>query len=108
MRSAWHNWFLRFCALLIFISGGALARAVAKEIQTNYAPLERPIEEKNLKPVIWDVRQPTPVQLDGAIATPHIAPLEVRLSRAVRVAEQTRAFALVLRMFDALAPPQVA
>ncbi len=105
MRSALHNWFLRCAALLIFISGGALARAVAQEIETHFAPLQSPIHESQLKAVAFEVRQPAPVQLETAALSIEAVPLEVAQTKQVLVWLEPVGAARVIRAFDALAPP---
>ncbi len=106
MRSALHNWFLRCAALLIFISGGALARAVAQEIETHFAPLQSPIEQKHLKAVAFEVRQPAPVQLEAGVLPTKAVPPKVSQTKPSIVWLELVGVAWVVWAFDALAPPQ--
>ncbi len=106
MRSALHNWLLRCAALLIFISGGALARAVVQEIETHFTPLERPIHEQKATALSLEVRQPVPVQLYGIGLDLQPVPLEVRQTQFVQLWLEVDTRALTLRAFDATAPPR--
>ena len=106
MRSALHNWFLRCAALLIFISGGALARAVVQEIETHLVPLQRSNQEPKATALNLEVRQPVPVQIDSAVLKLQPVPLEIRQTQAVQIWLEVRSLALRLRAFDALAPPR--
>jgi hypothetical protein len=106
MRSALHNWFLRCAALLIFISGGALARAVAQEIETHFVPLERPIHQQYATALNLEVRTPVPVQLEGTALVVQFVPPNVRQTQIIFVWLEVVGRVLALRAFDALAPPQ--
>jgi hypothetical protein len=106
MRSALHNWFLRCAALLIFISGGALARAVVQEIETHFVPVERPIHQQYATALNLEVRIPVPVQLEGTGLLVQPAPLDMRQTQIIFVWLEVVGTAEVLRAFDALAPPQ--
>jgi hypothetical protein len=106
MRSALHNWFLRCAALLIFISGGALARAVAQEIETHFVPLEHPIHQPQATALNLEIRQPIPVQLEGTGLVLQPVPLEVSSVQPIIIWLEITGMALVVQAFDALAPPQ--
>jgi hypothetical protein len=101
-----HNWFLRFCALIVFVSGGALAQRLAQEIDTQLIPLEFP-REKHMKAVMLEVRQPEPVQIESALPPAHTEPaspqgLDLKPLPQLEIQGDQAA----LRTFDALAPPQ--
>ncbi len=106
MRSALQNWLLRCAALLIFISGGALARAVVQEIETHFVPLQRSNQEPKATALNLELRQPIPVQIDSAVLKLQPVPLEIRQTQAVQIWLEARSLALRLRAFDALAPPR--
>jgi hypothetical protein len=105
MRSTWHTWIFRCVALLIFISGGALARAVVQDLETHFSLPSRESGEQQLKAVTLEVRQPAPVQLEG------MAVAQVPVFRASRPSQflavwlEVRPSVAGVRLFDALAPP---
>ncbi len=101
-----HNWVLRFCALIIFISGGALAQRLAKEIDTQLIPLDFP-RDKHVKAVTLEVRQPEPVQLLSAVEpTRALIPFLITSSQIKSLFVEQATDSADLRTFDALAPPQ--
>jgi hypothetical protein len=101
-----HNWLLRLCALIVFISGGALAQRFVQEIETQLIPLEFP-REKHSKAVAFEVRQPEPVQLHSALAPARALAIFSRVAQQITVALVEQALGLTEpRAFDALAPPQ--
>ncbi len=106
MRSSWHNWFLRCVALLVFISSGALARAMVGEIETHLRPIERPSKEPKLQALNLETRQPSPVQLDGTTPALQPVPIEIRQSQIIRLWLEIRGVAVLVLAFDALAPPK--
>ena len=106
MRSALQNWLLRCTALLIFISGGALARAVVQEIETHFVPLQRSNQEPKATALNLEMRQPIPVQIEAAGLELQAVPLEFRQTQVVQIWLEIRSLVLTLRAFDALAPPR--
>ena len=106
MRSALQNWLLRCAALLIFISGGALARAVVQEIETHLVPLQRSNQEPKATALNLEVRQPLPVQLEAAGLVSQATPLEVSQTKPIQLWLEVASLALVWRAFDATAPPR--
>jgi hypothetical protein len=106
MRPTWHNWLLRCVALLICISGTALARAVVQDFETHLTLPTRQSSEQQLHAVTLEVRQPVPVQLEGtAVANAPLFVAPKRPSQPVFVWLDLRPNLAVLRVFDALAPP---
>ena len=103
VRPALQNWFLRGLALLIFISGGALARAVAQEIETHFAPFENPAEHKQLKAVAVEVR--LSVQPEAVNPPLQAVPPQVGQATQILAYRAVRGAAWVILAFDALAPP---
>jgi hypothetical protein len=106
MRSTLHNWLLRCAALMIFISGGALARAVVQEIETHFVPIERSNQEPKATALNLEVRQPIPVQLDATGLDVQAVPLEVIQTKSEKIWLEVSSVALVVRAFDAHAPPR--
>jgi hypothetical protein len=107
MRPTWHNWLLRCVALLVFISGTALARAVVQDLETHLTLPTRESGKQQFQAVTLEVRQPAPVQLEGAVVAN--APLFVEPKRPDQPAFgrlEVRPSLALLRVFDALAPPQ--
>jgi hypothetical protein len=101
-----HNWLLRFCALIVFVSGGALAQRLAKEIDTQLILLEFPREKHN-KAVTLELRQPEPVQLQSAVGPTRALAVVANCSSQPQFLLVERAIDPAdLRTFDALAPPQ--
>ncbi len=106
MRSAFHNWFLRFAALLIFISGGALARAVVQEIELHFVPIQHQNQDPVAKAVHFESRQPLIMQLESALVTVQITMLEFEFSKPGFLGFELANAAVGLRAYDALAPPE--
>jgi hypothetical protein len=106
MRLAFHNWFLRFAALLIFISGGALARAVVQEIELHFVPSQHKTQDPVAKAVHFESRQPLVMQLDSALAMVQATLLEFEFSKLDFGCLELASIAIGLRAYDALAPPE--
>ncbi len=107
MRFPLQTWLLRLLALTLFVSGGALARAVAQEIETHFAPIEHRHQDPEVKAVTLEVRQPVPVQLESAVANSRAMSLELQVQvESIVMQFNVLCVAVVLRSFDALAPPQ--
>jgi hypothetical protein len=105
VRPNWHNWLFRLAALLTFISGGALARAMAHDFDQHFALPVRETPKQHLSAVALEVRQPVPVQLEGIGVVPApfliVLPLKPRPQTWIKV----RPILKKARAFDALAPP---
>ena len=77
-----------------------------QEIETHLVPLERPIHEQQAKALGLEVRQPVPVQLEASGLELQPIPLELRQTQVIQLWLEIKGWALTLRAFDALAPPQ--
>jgi hypothetical protein len=100
-----HNWLLRLCALALFVSGGALAQRLVKEIDTQLIPLEFPREKHN-KAVAFEVRQPEPIQVQSAVGPARVIIVtSTNSSRVTPVQLEWLVISVEIRTFDALAPP---
>jgi hypothetical protein len=105
VRPYWHNWLFRLAALLIFISGGALARAMVQDFEHHFALPVREPAKQDLSAVTLEVRQPTPVQGEG-VAVVVVLPLPVQPSSpSLQAWIELRPVLAKARVFDALAPP---
>jgi hypothetical protein len=105
VRPHWHNWLFRLIALLIFISGGALARAMVQDFDHHFASPVREQPQSHLSAVTLEVRQPTPVQPEG-VGVVLVAPLVWQPSHPrMWLWLEVRPRLVQLRAFDALAPP---
>jgi hypothetical protein len=105
VRLSWHNWLFRLAALLMFISGGALARAMVQDFDHHFALPVREQPQPHLSAVTPEVRQPAPVHPEG-MAVVALVPLPMQPTRPnLRVWFEVHPSVAFVRAFDALAPP---
>jgi hypothetical protein len=105
VRPNWHNWLFRLVALLTFISGGALARVMVEELDHHFASPVREVPKHQFSMVALEVRQPVPVQLDGAAATLGLLSVVLLFGLRPQTWLEVHPMLAKARAFDALAPP---